>query len=157
MEPSSGSELCGCSQQEPSVTEDSEIAWHREQIAKNRALLDEIEAGNTDGAEVFPETRSEIDRLRAQIAQSELIVAAYEKEHPSQQKSDSGSGRRLVIGLPPSRVILHQLDNRAPHRRVLDLVEGPQQPQRLEIFFLVVHHLSPSPGRDTTKRAACCG
>jgi hypothetical protein len=82
MEPSSGSELCGCSQQEPSMTEDSEIGWHREQIAKNRALLDEIEAGNTDGAEVFPETRSEIDRLKAQIAQSELIVAAYEKEHP---------------------------------------------------------------------------
>ena len=64
------------------MTEDSEIAWHREQIAKNRALLDEIEAGNTDGAEVFPETGSEIDRLKAQIAQSELIVAAYEKEHP---------------------------------------------------------------------------
>jgi hypothetical protein len=31
---------------------------------------------------VFPETRSEIDRLKAQIAQSELIVAACEKEHP---------------------------------------------------------------------------
>ena len=66
------------------MTEDSEIAWHREQIAKNRALLDEIEAGNTDGAEVFPETISEIDRLKAQIAQSELIVATYEKEHPNQ-------------------------------------------------------------------------
>jgi len=33
-------------------------------------------------ADVFPETQSEIDRLRAQIAQSELIVAAYEKERP---------------------------------------------------------------------------
>jgi len=64
--------------------EDSEIAWHREQIAKNRALLEEIEAGNTDGAEVFSETKSEIERLKAQIAQSELIVAAYEKEHPNQ-------------------------------------------------------------------------
>jgi hypothetical protein len=64
------------------MTEDSEIGWHREQIAKNRALLDEIEAGNTEGTEVFHETRSEIDRLKTQIAQSELIVAAYEKEHP---------------------------------------------------------------------------
>jgi hypothetical protein len=64
------------------VTDDAEIAWHREQLAKNRALLQEIEAGNTDGADVFPETQSEIDRLRAQIAQSELIVAAYEKELP---------------------------------------------------------------------------
>jgi hypothetical protein len=64
------------------VTDDAEIRWHREQLAKNRALLQEIEAGNTDGADVFPETQSEIDRLWAQIAQSELIVAAYEKELP---------------------------------------------------------------------------
>ena len=60
----------------------TEIGWHKEQIAKNRALLEELEAGNTAGGDVFPETRSEIDRLKAQIAQSELIVAAYEKEHP---------------------------------------------------------------------------
>jgi hypothetical protein len=64
------------------VTDDSEIEWHKEQIAKNRALLEEQEAGNTAGGDVFPETQSEIDRLKAQIAQSELIVAAYEKEHP---------------------------------------------------------------------------
>ena len=64
------------------MTDDAEIGWHREQLTKNRALLQEIEAGNTDGADVFPETQSEIDRLRAQIAQSELIVAAYEKERP---------------------------------------------------------------------------
>jgi hypothetical protein len=64
------------------VTDDAEIGWHREQLTKNRALLQEIEAGSTDGADVFPETQSEIDRLRAQIAQSELIVAAYEKERP---------------------------------------------------------------------------
>jgi len=31
------------------------------------------------GSEVFPETQSEIEHLRAQIAQSELIVAASEK------------------------------------------------------------------------------
>jgi hypothetical protein len=61
------------------MTDDSEIAWHREQIAKNRAILEELETGNTDGSDVFPETQSEIDHLRAQIAQSELIVAASEK------------------------------------------------------------------------------
>jgi len=34
------------------------------------------------GADVFPETQAEIDRLTAQVEQSELIVAGYEKEHP---------------------------------------------------------------------------
>ncbi len=61
------------------MTDDSEIAWHREQIAKNRTLLEEVEAGNTAGGDVFPETQSEIEHLKAQIAQSELIVAASEK------------------------------------------------------------------------------
>ena len=61
--------------------DDAEIEWHREQLVKNRALLEELEAGNTDGSDVFPETASEIERLKAQIAQSELIVAAYDKQH----------------------------------------------------------------------------
>jgi hypothetical protein len=61
---------------------DGIVEWHKEQIAKNRVILEELERGNTAGSEVFPETQSEIGRLRAQIAQSELIVAAYEKEHP---------------------------------------------------------------------------
>jgi hypothetical protein len=62
------------------MPDDREIEWHRELIAKNRALLDELETGNTEGADVFPENQSEIERLKAQIAQSELIVAAYEKQ-----------------------------------------------------------------------------
>ena len=62
--------------------DDTEIEWHKEQIAKNRILLEELEAGNSAGGDVFPETQSEIDRLKAQIAQSELIVAAYEKQNP---------------------------------------------------------------------------
>ena len=62
--------------------DDTEIEWHKEQIAKNRVLLEELEAGNTAGGDVFPEAQSEIDRLKAQIAQSELIVAAYEKQNP---------------------------------------------------------------------------
>jgi hypothetical protein len=62
------------------MTDDTEIGWHREQIAKNRTLLEELEAGNTAGSDVFPETQTEINHLKAQIAQSELIVAGYEKE-----------------------------------------------------------------------------
>jgi hypothetical protein len=61
------------------MTDDTEVAWHREQIAKNRAIIEELEGGNTDGSDLFPETRSEIKHLKAQIAQSELIVAANEK------------------------------------------------------------------------------
>jgi hypothetical protein len=72
----------GLGRQEPRVNDDDEIDWHRELIAKNRALLAELEAGNTAGGDVFPETQSEIERLKAQLAQSELIVAGYEKENP---------------------------------------------------------------------------
>jgi hypothetical protein len=61
------------------MNDDIEIGWHREQIKKNSALLIELEAGNTAGGEVFPETQSHIDHLKTQIAQSELIVAAHEK------------------------------------------------------------------------------
>jgi polysaccharide pyruvyl transferase WcaK-like protein len=63
------------------MSEDSEITWHREQIEKNRAILQELEEKNTAGDKVFPETQSEIDHLKAQISQSELIVAAGEKGH----------------------------------------------------------------------------
>ena len=64
-------------------TEDaSEIEWHREQIDQNRAILKELEDGNSAGGEVFPETKSQIDVLNKQIAQSEFIVAAYDKNHP---------------------------------------------------------------------------
>jgi hypothetical protein len=68
--------------QEPSMTDNTETEWHKEQIAKSRALLEELEAGNTTEGDVFPETQSEIERPKAQTTQSELIVTAYEKEHP---------------------------------------------------------------------------
>jgi hypothetical protein len=64
------------------MSDDTEIAWHREQIAKNRIILEELERGNIAGSDVFPETQSEIDRLKQQIAQSELIVSAHEKNNP---------------------------------------------------------------------------
>ena len=60
------------------MTDDTEIEWH---IAKNRDELEELAAGATAGADVFPETQSESEPLKAQIAQSELIVAAYENEY----------------------------------------------------------------------------
>ena len=43
-------------------------AVNREQIVKNRTILEELEAGNTAGGDVFPETQSEIEHLKAQIA-----------------------------------------------------------------------------------------
>ena len=61
-------------------SEENEILWHVEQIAKNRAILEQLESGNAAGGEVFPETQSEIERVKAQLAQSELIVASYEKK-----------------------------------------------------------------------------
>jgi hypothetical protein len=61
------------------MPDDTEITWHKEQIAKNRAILKELEARNTAGGDVFPETDTEIEHVKAQIAQSELIVAAAEK------------------------------------------------------------------------------
>jgi len=61
------------------MNDDTEIEWHKELITKNRALLEELETGNTVGSDVFPETQSQIDHLKAQIAQSELIVAGHEK------------------------------------------------------------------------------
>ena len=38
------------------------------------------EEGNTRGSEVFQEMEAEIERLKAQIAQSNFIVAAHEKQ-----------------------------------------------------------------------------
>ena len=64
------------------MTDDTEIEWHQEQKSKNRVLLEELEAGNTAGGDVFPETQSEIEHLKAQIAQSELIVATHKKQNP---------------------------------------------------------------------------
>jgi hypothetical protein len=63
------------------MQEDEDISWHRSQITKNLELIEELLAANTEGSDVFPETQAEIDRLKAQTAQSELIVAAYDKEH----------------------------------------------------------------------------
>lgn len=59
--------------------EENEIDWHRRRIAENLSLLEELEAGNEAGGEVFPETQAEVERLRVQIEQSQLIVAAHEK------------------------------------------------------------------------------
>jgi uncharacterized protein YdaU (DUF1376 family) len=60
--------------------DEAEVDWHRKRITENRALLAELDASNKAGGEVFPETRAEMERLKAQIEQSELIVAAHEKQ-----------------------------------------------------------------------------
>lgn len=62
------------------VDDNEEIAWHRKRIAENEALVTELESANEAGGEVFPETQAELDRLKAQIEQSRLIVAAHEKQ-----------------------------------------------------------------------------
>jgi len=64
------------------MTEDTEIEWHKEQIAKNRALLEELEAGNTAGGNVFPETRSEIDRLKVLIPEQAAHRFRDDAAHP---------------------------------------------------------------------------
>jgi hypothetical protein len=48
-------------------------------LQRTARLLEELEAGNAAGGDIFPESESEIERLKAQIAQSGLIVAASEK------------------------------------------------------------------------------
>ena len=63
------------------MADDDEIAWHKEQIAKNGAVLAELEASTLRGRCV-PRDPTEIDRIKAQTAQSDLIVAAHEKQHP---------------------------------------------------------------------------
>lgn len=62
------------------MDDDADIEWHRAQIAKNSALIEELEAGSTAGGDVLSETQAMIDRLKNQIAQSELIVAADESQ-----------------------------------------------------------------------------
>jgi hypothetical protein len=67
--------------------DDDEIDWHRKRLAENESLIRELEASNESGGEVFPETQAEIERLRAQIEQSQLIVAAHEKQIAGGQPS----------------------------------------------------------------------
>ena len=57
---------------------DDEIDFHRTRIIESQTLLDELEAGNQAGAEAFPETQAEIERLKAQIEQSRFVVTSHE-------------------------------------------------------------------------------
>src|SRR4051794_26470024 len=49
------------------MADDLEIVWHKEQIAENRAVLEQLESGNTAGGDIFPETQAEIDLIEAPI------------------------------------------------------------------------------------------
>ena len=79
LHPEYGTTLAPSDLTDEIMRDDSEIDWHRGQIAKNRELIAELETSNAAGGDVFPETKAEIERLRAQVEQSELIVAAHEK------------------------------------------------------------------------------
>ena len=59
-------------------------AAHRDRAAKNRALIEELEANSGAGS-------AEIDRLNAQSEQSDLIQATYDKRNvrPQQGKIDT--------------------------------------------------------------------
>ncbi len=48
----------------PPMDDDTDIEWHRAQIAKNRTLIEELEAGGTVGGDVLSETQAMIDRLK---------------------------------------------------------------------------------------------
>jgi hypothetical protein len=49
------------------MTEDDEVAWHQEQIAKNHAILEGRRSGNASDSHVIPDTESEIGHLRFRI------------------------------------------------------------------------------------------
>jgi hypothetical protein len=40
------------------MDDDADIEWHRAQIAKNSAHIEELEAGSTAGGDVLPETQA---------------------------------------------------------------------------------------------------
>ena len=77
------------------------------QIAKNRTILEQSEAGNTDGGDVFPQTQSEIEHLKAQIAQIRVdrrcqredaglilqIQSAVQRPAPQMRNSPSTEGQ----------------------------------------------------------------
>ena len=59
------------------MTEESEILWHIEQIEKNRTILEQLKSSGIPPAVRFsPKPKTEIEHLKAQIAESELIVAS---------------------------------------------------------------------------------
>lgn len=88
------------------MKDQSEINLHRDQLAKNRELIEELEAGNQAGGSVFPETDGEISRLRVQTEQSELIVLRMRK---SIRKVNCGSLEAVVIAGCDSRKPLNSL------------------------------------------------
>ncbi|OAF10410.1 hypothetical protein [Bradyrhizobium neotropicale] len=63
---------------------DSNIAWHRVQLKKNRAELKALETARFTMGEIATskrsgQTQNEITELQRKIAQSERLIADYEK------------------------------------------------------------------------------
>jgi hypothetical protein len=65
--------------------DNSRIAWHRAQIAKHREALKHLETakfayGEIAGSTTSDETQTVVAGLKRKIRDSQLVVAAYEKE-----------------------------------------------------------------------------
>jgi hypothetical protein len=65
--------------------DNSGIAWHRAQIVKHRDALKHLETakfayGRIAGAKTKDETQNIIAELKRKIRDSQLVIAAYEKQ-----------------------------------------------------------------------------
>ena len=63
----------------------SQIAWHRAQIKKHRAVLKQIETGRHNfgeiaGSTTIAQSHKTVVELKRKIRDSERIIAAYEKQ-----------------------------------------------------------------------------
>ena len=74
----------------------SQIAWHRAQIKKHREALKHLETarfsfGEMASDKVIDRTQATIAELKRKIRQSELIVAAYERQIRRPLTTDFGT------------------------------------------------------------------
>lgn len=76
------------------------VSRRAEQIAKSSAILQELEAGNTAGGGVFPETQSEIERLEG--ADRSIGVDRRRQQEDAGLKSPA---RRVPANLPLKPVV----------------------------------------------------
>ena len=77
----------------------SQIAWHRAQIKKHRAVLKQIETGRHNfgeiaGSRTIAQSQKTVTELKRKIRDSERIIAAYEKQtrRPLTTRSCASSG-----------------------------------------------------------------
>jgi hypothetical protein len=71
---------------------DSNIAWHRAQIRKNRETLKNFETakftiGEISGSKTNGQTQKGLADLKRKIRQSEQIISAYEKHNAKRPRA----------------------------------------------------------------------